>query len=91
MAFLDKVQGAAKTAGSKASDALELAKLKNEVNSKNKEVEIAMTRIGQIYYSMAKSDECELVEDAAKLADTIDDRKAEIEDIQKSISVLNGK
>lgn len=91
MAFFDKVQDAAKTAGDKASDALELAKLKSAVNSKNKEVEIALTRIGQLYYDLGKSGECTLTDDAREISDKIDDKKAEIADIRESISVMTGK
>jgi len=91
MAFLDKMQSAAKSAGDKASDAIELAKLKNSVNSKNKEVEIALTRIGQIYYDLGKSGECELTDDAKELLGKIDDKKAEIADLNKSIAVMTGK
>lgn len=55
MALFDKITDAAKTAGDRASDAIELTKLKNKISNEKKEVDIEYAKIGKIYYDKAKA------------------------------------
>ena len=88
MALFDKITDAAKMAGDKASDAIELTKLKSKVSSEKKEIELEMAKIGKIYYDKGKAGE-ELDQDAKDISDKIDAHKDVIEETQSQIDVLS--
>jgi uncharacterized protein YgfB (UPF0149 family) len=77
MALFDKITDAAKTAGDRASDAIELTKLKNKISSEKKEIDIEYAKIGKIYYDKAKAGE-ELEQDAMDICERIDAHNARL-------------
>jgi hypothetical protein len=87
MALFDKITDAAKTAGDRASDAIELTKLKNKISNEKKEVDIEYAKIGKIYYDKAKAGE-ELEQDAMDICDKIDAHNTTIAELQESMTAL---
>ena len=87
MALLDKITDAAKMAGDKASDAIELTKLKGKVSSEKKAIEIEMAKIGKIYYEKGKAGE-ELDPEVKEISDKIDAHNEVIDETQASIDAL---
>lgn len=57
MAFLDKLTDAAAAIGDKASDAVEITKIKTKISGEKKDVEAELAKLGRIYYEKAKAGE----------------------------------
>jgi hypothetical protein len=90
MALFDKITDAAKVAGDRASDAIEMTKLKNKISSEKKEMEIEYAKIGKIYYEKAKAGE-ELEQDAMDICERIDAHSKTVAELQESMTALTGE
>ncbi|NLD11698.1 hypothetical protein [Aminicella lysinilytica] len=87
MALFDKITDAAKMAGDRAGDAIELTKLKGKVSAERKEIDIEFAKIGKIYYEKAKAGE-ELEQDAMDICERVDAHNKTIDELQESIEGL---
>lgn len=87
MALFDKITDVAKTAGDRASDAIELTKLKSKISAERKEIDTELAKIGKIYYDKAKAGET-LEQDAMDICERVDAHNATIDEIQESMEAL---
>ena len=89
MSFLDKLTDAAASIGDKASDAIEITKLKSKINSEKKAIELEMAQIGRIYYDMMKNEGFVLTEDAAEICSRIDAHYDVIDETEKTLELYD--
>lgn len=78
MAFLDKVQQAARTVGDKASDAVEITKLESKIHGEKKTMNEALQKIGEVYFEKYLAGE-ELDAEVIEFCETIKAAKSNIE------------
>ncbi len=88
MAFLDKLTDFAKDAGDRASDALEMTKLKTKISSEKKEINGELAKIGKVILDRVKAGEMEMDEDLAHIIERIDAHNQTIEELQSSLEAL---
>ena len=88
MAFLDRLTDFAKDAGDRASDALEMTKLKTKINGEKKEIDGEMARIGRIIFTRLKSGDMEMDEELSHIVERIDAHNLTIEELQSSLEAL---
>ena len=91
MSFLDKLTDAAATIGDKASDAIEVTKLKSKINSEKKAVELELAQIGRIYYDKMKNEGFELTEEAVSICDRIDAHYDVIDETEKTLNLYDSE
>lgn len=70
MAFLDKLTDAAAAIGDKASEAVEVTKIKTRINGEKKDIEEDLAKLGRIYYEKAAAGE-ELTPEAMELVSSV--------------------
>ncbi|MDD6155218.1 MAG: hypothetical protein PUB39_06675 [Eubacteriales bacterium] len=98
MAFMDKFQkfaesagdmakAAGKAASDKAGDAIEITKLKGKINGQNRAIDEAYIKIGKHYYD-AYVKGADVDEDVKGFAADIDAAKKEIEDLNLQIAAV---
>lgn len=91
MSFLDKLTDAAATIGDKASDAIEVTKLKSKINSEKKAAELELAQIGRIYYDKMKNEGFELTEEAAAICERIDAHYDVIDETEKTLNLYDSE
>jgi len=89
MSFLDKITDAASSLGDKASDAIEITKLKSKINSEKKAIELELASIGRIYYNMMKEGGCQLEPEAMEISERIDGHYDTISETEKTLELYN--
>ncbi len=89
MSFLDKITDAASSLGDKASDAIEITKLKSKINSEKKAIELELASIGRIYYNKMKEDGCQLEPEAMEICERIDAHYDTISETEKTLELYN--
>ena len=87
MAFLDKLTDAAAAIGDKASDAVEITKIKTKNSGEKKDVEAELAKLGRIYYEKAKAGE-ELTPEAMAIVTSVDAHCEEIAALEEQLSQI---
>ncbi len=87
MAFLDKLTDAAALIGDKASDAIEVTKIKTKINGEKRSLEGDFAQLGRIYYDLIRHG-MEAGQEAAILIDNIDERNAVIAGLEEELANL---
>ncbi len=87
MAFLDKLTDAAAAIGDKASDAVEITKIKTKINGEKKDVEAELANLGRIFYEKAKAGEA-LTPEAMEIVCRVDGHYDEIATLEDQLAQI---
>lgn len=88
MAILDKITSAAATITDKASDAVEITKIKTRINGEQKEIERTLAEIGRIYYEKAKAGE-EVESNVLDLVNKVSAQYEVLADLEKNLEAID--
>ncbi len=87
MAFLDKLGDIAKTATDKAGDAVDIAKMNSKINGEEKNIAIAISKIGDYYLKKMDAGES-LAPEVMEIYQKILESRAAIDDLNSQIVAL---
>ena len=87
MAFFDKLGDIAKTATDKAGDAVDIAKMNSKISGEEKNIAVAISKIGEFYLKKMEAGE-ELAPEVMEFYQKILDSRNAIEDLKSQITAL---
>lgn len=90
MTILDKLTDVVSSLGDKASDTIEITKLKSKINSEKKAIELEMAKIGRIYYEKQQSGEV-LTDEATLITARIKAHYSTIADVEKTLELYTSE
>ena len=85
MAFMDKIKQGAKTIGNKTSDAIEITKLNNTINTEKYNAKEEFKKIGEYYYNLFVEDPAKVDESVLEFCEAAQAHFIKAEEAQKTI------
>jgi hypothetical protein len=91
MAFMDKIKQGAKNIGNKTSDAIEITKLNNTINTEKYNAKEEFKKIGEYYYNLFVEDPAKVDEAVLEFCEAAKAHYIKAEEAQKTIDNIKAE
>ena len=91
MAFMDKLKQGAKNIGNKTTDAIEITKLNNTINTEKYNAKEEFKKIGEYYYNLFTEDPAKVDEAVLKFCEAAKAHYIKAEEAQKTIDNIKAE
>ena len=91
MAFMDKIKQGAKNIGNKTSDAIEITKLNNTINTEKYNAKEEFKKIGEYYYNLFVEDPAKVDESVLEFCEAAKAHFIKAEEAQKTIDNIKAE
>ena len=91
MAFMDKIKQGAKNIGNKTSDAIEITKLNNTINTEKYNAKEEFKKIGEYYYNLFVEDPAKVDESVLEFCEAAKAHYIKAEEAQKTIDNIKAE